>query len=117
MPGTRSSARIAANGSSPSSSQDKDTSNTNAGSKRKADAGGSPKSKRGRKAQKTLEETMPEGDVAENSEHSEEKATGTNAEGIEEQSKGIKSKSSHDAILPFGHCFISGAKFVLTSHR
>ena len=65
MPGTRSSARLAASGSSPSS-QDKNSSPRNAGNKRKADTGSSPpKSKRGRKSnaekqQKTLEETMPD---------------------------------------------------------
>ncbi|KAI9874656.1 MAG: hypothetical protein M1830_009423 [Pleopsidium flavum] len=69
MAGTRSSARRAAAAtSSPASSQAKDTSTKAAvGSKRKSDTGGSPKSKRGKKgngkAQKTIEETMPdEGD-------------------------------------------------------
>ena len=97
MPGTRSSARITANGSSPSSSQDKDAS-ANAGTKRKADANASPKPKRGKKTQKTLEETMPENDAAE---LAEEKQPGADVEGTDEQAKGIKRKSFYYNISIF----------------
>lgn len=69
MAGTRSSARrAAAASSSPASSQAKNTPTKAAtGSKRKSDTGGTSKTKRGKKsngkAQKTIEETMPdEGD-------------------------------------------------------
>lgn len=77
MPGTRSSARIAASGSSPSS-QDKKPSPRNAGSKRKADTGSSPKAKRGRKSkgekeQKTIEETMPDVNQGDNKEEDQPK--------------------------------------------
>ncbi|KAI9685771.1 MAG: hypothetical protein M1822_004331 [Bathelium mastoideum] len=75
MPGTRSSARAAANSSSPNSSQGKETSsNGNAGSKREADTNASPPSKRGKKRQKTLDETMPGNDVENTSERIQEKA-------------------------------------------
>jgi len=66
MAGTRSSARrAAAANSSPASSDAKTTpTKATAGSKRKSDTGSTPKSKRGKKgngkAQKTIEETMPD---------------------------------------------------------
>ena len=66
MAGTRSSARqAAAAGSSPASSEAKNTpAKASASSKRKSDTGSTPKSKRGKKsngkAQKTIEETMPD---------------------------------------------------------
>ena len=92
MPGTRSSARVAANGSSPSSPQDKGSSpNANTGSKRKANAGDSPQSKRGRKQQKTLDETMP-GNDEETSERGEENATSANGGDKDEQDQGVESE-------------------------
>jgi hypothetical protein len=56
MVGKRTSSRIAAMSSSPTSEKTSPT----AGSKRKAEAASSPASKRGKKTQKTIEETMPD---------------------------------------------------------
>ncbi|KAL9094365.1 MAG: hypothetical protein Q9165_003215 [Trypethelium subeluteriae] len=91
MPGTRSSARIAANGSSPNSSQEKGTSaKANAGSKRKADAEASPKSKRGKKEQKTLEETMQGNDAEKTSEQPEEVQMASDGEDANDQPADVK---------------------------
>ncbi|KAI9706896.1 MAG: hypothetical protein M1820_004675 [Bogoriella megaspora] len=61
MPGTRSSARKADVGSSPTSSlADEASATATTGSKRKAESTTSPKSKRGKKGQKTIEETLPD---------------------------------------------------------
>ena len=100
MPGTRSSARLAANGSSPSSSQEKGTSpDANAGSKRKVGTNASPKSTRGKKKQKTIDEMMPEGEPDEVSEHAEEKQVAANGEGDDKNSESMKGRSSNEDLL------------------
>lgn len=109
MAGTRSSARrAAAASSSPASSQAKSSpSKATTGNKRKADAGSSPKSKRGRKSngkeQKTIEETLPdaggektEKDIEMKDDTSTEAQNGPEAANIDDGAKGNAVKDEKD---------------------